>query len=73
MFLLVISITCRDNEVNGEELLRITVALSTQYFGSCELERPGVTCLPITGSGAVFISGSSVGAEKAFGKNSWKF
>ena len=73
MFLLVISITCRDNEVNGEELLRITVALSTQYFGFYEQERPGVTCLPITGNGAVFISDSSVGVEKVYGKNSWKF
>ena len=64
---------CPDNEASGAGLLRITVALSTQYFGFCELERPGVTCLPITGSGAVFISGLSVGVEKVFGKNSWKF
>ena len=32
--------------------------------GCCGPERPGVTCLPITGSGAVFISGASVGAER---------
>ena len=37
--------------------------LSTEYSGFCALERPGGTCLPITGSGAAFISGSSVGAE----------
>ena len=41
--------------------------------GQKKQERPGVTCLPITGSGAVFIRGSSVGVEKVFGKNSWKF
>ena len=35
---------CRDNEASGAGLLRITVALSTQYFGCCEPECPGVTC-----------------------------
>ena len=34
---------------------------------------PWRDCLPITGSGAVFIRGSSVGVEKVFGSNSWKF
>ena len=46
-------------------LLRITAVLSMRCFGYCEPEHPGVTCLPITGSGAVFIRGSSVGTEKA--------
>ena len=32
-------------------------------FGCCEPERPGGTCLLITGNGAAFIGGSSVGAE----------
>ena len=63
----------RANAANGTGLLRITAVLSTQCFGYCEPERPGVTCLPITGSGAVFIRGSSVGVEKVFGKSSWKF
>ena len=62
---------CRGNEASGAGLLRITAVLSMRYFGYCELEHPGVTCLPITGSGAVFIRGSSVGTEKMFGKNSW--
>ena len=44
-------------------ILRITAVLSTQFFGYCEPGRPGVTRLPITGSGAVFIRGSSVGVE----------
>ena len=48
---------CQDNGANGVELPRITGVLSTRCFGYCELERPGETCLPITGSGAVFIRG----------------
>ena len=49
--------------VSGEESLRITADLSMRCFGCCEPKRPSGTCLPITGSGAAFISGSSVGAE----------
>ena len=64
---------CRDNGASGAELPKITADLSTRCFGYCEPERPGETCLPITGSGAAFIRGSFVGAEKAFGKNSLKF
>ena len=64
---------CRDNEASGAGLLRIISVLSTQCFGYCEQEHPGVTYLPITGSEAVFIRGSSVGIEKVFGKSSWKF
>ncbi len=64
---------CPGNEANGAGLLRIIAVLSMRCFGYCEQEYPGVTCFPITGSGAVFISGVSVGAEKVFGKNSWKF
>ena len=30
----------RDNEASGAGLLRITIALSTQYFGFCELSAP---------------------------------
>ena len=51
---------CRGNEASGAGLLRITAVLSMRCFGYCELGCPGVTCLPITGSGAVFIRGSSV-------------
>jgi hypothetical protein len=58
---------------SGEESPRITADLSMRCFGYCEPERPGEICLPIMGSGAAFISGSSVGAEKVFGKNFWKF
>ena len=49
--------------------------LSTEYSGFCALERPGGTCLPITGSGAAFISGSSVGAENdilAYALKRWR-
>ena len=40
-------------------------------FWVLRTEHPGVTCLPIAESGAA-IRGSSVGAEKVFGKNFWK-
>ena len=61
--------------VSGEESLRITADLSMRCFGRCERERPGGTCLPITGSGAAFISGSSVGAENdilAYALKRWR-
>ena len=54
---------CPGNEVSGAGLLRIIAVLSMRCFGYCEQEHPGVTCLPITGSGAVFIRGSSAGVE----------
>ena len=59
--------------MSGAGLLRIIAVLSMRFLGYCEQGRPGVTCLPVTGSGALFIRGLSVGAEKVFGKNSWKF
>ena len=52
-----------------EGLPKITTVLSMQYFGYCTREHPDVTYLPIMGSGAVFIRGLSVGAEKMFEKN----
>ena len=64
---------CPGNEASGAGLLRIIAVLSMRCFGYCEQEHPGVTCLLIMRSGAVFIRGLSAGAEKVFGKNSWKF
>ena len=52
---------------------RITGVLSMRCFGYYEPGRPSEICLPITGNRAAFISGSSVGEEKVFGKNFWKF
>ncbi len=46
---------CQGNVASGAGLLRIIAVLSMRCFGYCAQEHPGVTCLPVTGSGAVFI------------------
>lgn len=56
MFLLVISITCRDNEVNGEELSKITGVSQTQFWGCCGQERLGAIYLQITENGEQYIN-----------------